>query len=231
MPPTFEAIDVLWIALSVFLVAGRARARVRARPSGGTGRPADFVHQGREKRGAPCDQQGGRDRRSRERPAGQGRSRHGQRRRRRRQRRHGRAGGDARDHAARPEDRGPCRGLSHGIAAFAALAQEPAAAPTGSGARRPARREAGDRGRAAREAARDVAPTRSRSRIPHTKPPYHGVARLVVGGLAARLDLSYEDLEDLQLALESVLERRRLCRRRGGHRACSSSMPTTPSRW
>jgi hypothetical protein len=37
--------------------------------------------------------------------------------------------------------------------------------------------------------------------------PFHGVARLVVGGLAARLDLSYEALEDLQLALASVLER------------------------
>jgi hypothetical protein len=36
---------------------------------------------------------------------------------------------------------------------------------------------------------------------------FHGVARLVVGGLAARLDLSYEHLEDLQLALASVLER------------------------
>lgn len=35
---------------------------------------------------------------------------------------------------------------------------------------------------------------------------FHGVARLVVGGLAARLNLSYEHLEDLQLALESVLE-------------------------
>ena len=42
--------------------------------------------------------------------------------------------------------------------------------------------------------------------IPHAK-PYHGVARLVVGGLGARLNLSYEHLEDLQLALESVLER------------------------
>jgi hypothetical protein len=42
-------------------------------------------------------------------------------------------------------------------------------------------------------------------RIPH-QPPYHGVARLVVGGLAARLDVSYEQLEDLQLALASVLE-------------------------
>jgi hypothetical protein len=42
--------------------------------------------------------------------------------------------------------------------------------------------------------------------IPHAK-PFHGVARLVVGGLAARLNLSYEHLEDLQLALESVLER------------------------
>jgi hypothetical protein len=42
--------------------------------------------------------------------------------------------------------------------------------------------------------------------IPHEK-SFHGVARLVVGGLAARLDLSYEHLEDLQLALASVLER------------------------
>jgi anti-sigma regulatory factor (Ser/Thr protein kinase) len=36
--------------------------------------------------------------------------------------------------------------------------------------------------------------------------PFHGVARLVVGGLAARYELSYEHLEDLQLALASVLE-------------------------
>lgn len=42
--------------------------------------------------------------------------------------------------------------------------------------------------------------------IPHAR-AYHGVARLVVGGLAARLALSYEHLQDLQLALESVLER------------------------
>jgi anti-sigma regulatory factor (Ser/Thr protein kinase) len=42
-------------------------------------------------------------------------------------------------------------------------------------------------------------------KIPHQR-AYHGVARLVVGGLAARLDLSYESLEDLQLALASVLE-------------------------
>ena len=42
-------------------------------------------------------------------------------------------------------------------------------------------------------------------RIPNTR-PYHGVARLVVGGLAARHNLSYETLEDLQLALVSVLD-------------------------
>jgi hypothetical protein len=42
-------------------------------------------------------------------------------------------------------------------------------------------------------------------RIP-TERPFHGVARLVVGGLAARHDLSYEALEDLQLALVTVLE-------------------------
>lgn len=42
-------------------------------------------------------------------------------------------------------------------------------------------------------------------RIPNER-PYHGVARLVVGGLAARHELSFETLEDLQLALASVLE-------------------------
>ena len=44
-----------------------------------------------------------------------------------------------------------------------------------------------------------------RLRIPNER-PYHGVARLVVGGLAARHNLSYEALEDLQLALVTVLE-------------------------
>jgi anti-sigma regulatory factor (Ser/Thr protein kinase) len=34
---------------------------------------------------------------------------------------------------------------------------------------------------------------------------YHGVARLVVGGLAARLSFSFDYLEDLQLALDSLL--------------------------
>jgi hypothetical protein len=32
-----------------------------------------------------------------------------------------------------------------------------------------------------------------------------GVARILVGGLSARLDLPYESLDDLQLAVESVL--------------------------
>jgi anti-sigma regulatory factor (Ser/Thr protein kinase) len=40
--------------------------------------------------------------------------------------------------------------------------------------------------------------------VPHQK-SYYGVVRLVVGGLAARLDLTYEYLEDLQIALESLL--------------------------
>jgi hypothetical protein len=42
-------------------------------------------------------------------------------------------------------------------------------------------------------------------RIPNER-PFHGVARLVVGGLAARHNLSYEALEDLQLALLTILE-------------------------
>ena len=36
---------------------------------------------------------------------------------------------------------------------------------------------------------------------------FHGVAHLVLGGLAVRLDLSFEYLEDLELALDAVLER------------------------
>jgi anti-sigma regulatory factor (Ser/Thr protein kinase) len=43
--------------------------------------------------------------------------------------------------------------------------------------------------------------------IPHAR-PYHGVVRLVVGGLAARLDLPLEAVEDVQLAVESLLSNR-----------------------
>ncbi len=36
--------------------------------------------------------------------------------------------------------------------------------------------------------------------------PFFGVAHLVLGGLGARLNLTFEHLEDLQLALDSLLE-------------------------
>jgi hypothetical protein len=36
---------------------------------------------------------------------------------------------------------------------------------------------------------------------------FHRVAHLVVGGLAVRLDLTFENLEDLELALDALLER------------------------
>jgi PAS domain-containing protein len=36
---------------------------------------------------------------------------------------------------------------------------------------------------------------------------FHSVAHLVLGGLAVRLDLTYEHLEDLELALDALLER------------------------
>jgi hypothetical protein len=41
-------------------------------------------------------------------------------------------------------------------------------------------------------------------------PRYATVARIVVGGLAARLNFSYESLDDLQLAVETVLAEERL---------------------
>lgn len=42
-------------------------------------------------------------------------------------------------------------------------------------------------------------------RLPRER-PFFGVAHLVVGGLAVRLDLSFEQLEDLQVALGELLE-------------------------
>jgi hypothetical protein len=38
--------------------------------------------------------------------------------------------------------------------------------------------------------------------------PFFGVARLVLGGLATRLDVTVENLEDLELAVDGLLERR-----------------------
>ncbi len=37
--------------------------------------------------------------------------------------------------------------------------------------------------------------------------PFHEVAHLVLGGFAARLNLTFENLDDLETALEAVLER------------------------
>jgi hypothetical protein len=39
------------------------------------------------------------------------------------------------------------------------------------------------------------------------EPDFHRVAHLVLGGLAVRLDLTIENLEDLELALDSILQR------------------------
>jgi hypothetical protein len=37
--------------------------------------------------------------------------------------------------------------------------------------------------------------------------PFHQVAHLVLGGVAARLNLTYESIDDLDTALDAVLER------------------------
>jgi len=37
--------------------------------------------------------------------------------------------------------------------------------------------------------------------------PFYRIAHLVLGGLAVRLDLTFENLEDLQLALAGILDR------------------------
>jgi anti-sigma regulatory factor (Ser/Thr protein kinase) len=39
------------------------------------------------------------------------------------------------------------------------------------------------------------------------EPEFHRVAHLVLGGLAVRLNLTIENLEDLELALDSILSR------------------------
>jgi hypothetical protein len=36
--------------------------------------------------------------------------------------------------------------------------------------------------------------------------PFHGVARLVVGGLGVRLELTFDELEDVQVAIGALLE-------------------------
>jgi hypothetical protein len=46
---------------------------------------------------------------------------------------------------------------------------------------------------------------------------FHQIARLVVGGLAARLELTFEQLEDLEVALDAVLR----CRDDDGHLSVS----------
>jgi hypothetical protein len=38
--------------------------------------------------------------------------------------------------------------------------------------------------------------------------PFYGVAHLVLGGVAARFDLTVEHLEDLELAIDGLLDRR-----------------------
>lgn len=38
--------------------------------------------------------------------------------------------------------------------------------------------------------------------------PFYGVAHLVLGGVAARLDITVEHLEELELAVDGLLERR-----------------------
>ena len=42
--------------------------------------------------------------------------------------------------------------------------------------------------------------------LPHDR-EFHRVAHLVLGGLAVRLDLTIENLEDLEIALDAILDR------------------------
>ena len=41
----------------------------------------------------------------------------------------------------------------------------------------------------------------------HNEPRFYGLVRLVISGLASQFDLPYEQMDDLQLAIETVLAR------------------------
>jgi hypothetical protein len=64
--------------------------------------------------------------------------------------------------------------------------------------------------------------------------PFHEVAHLVLGGFAARLNLTFESLDDLETALDAVLERAastnghvtvKLCLNEGSLRATVGPFP------
>jgi hypothetical protein len=72
------------------------------------------------------------------------------------------------------------------------------------------------------------------------QPEFRGVASFVLGGLAARLNLTIESLEDIQLALDALLARAegpvgdvrtRWSRASGrSRRRCSTSSSVTPAK-
>ena len=92
---------------------------------------------------------------------------------------------------------GFAEGVAHGVASLRVRKSPRRAYETGREAAQRREQEIADE---LAEVARALSADAITLSIPHAK-PYHGVARLVVGGLAARLELTYEHLEDLQLAL------------------------------
>ena len=68
------------------------------------------------------------------------------------------------------------------------------------------------------------------------QPDFHRVAHLVLGGLAVRMDLTVENLEDLQIAVDSILGRSeletgditvRMALRDGALEACVGPLPAS----
>ncbi len=109
---------------------------------------------------------------------------------------------------ARPVEKvsGLAAGLSHGLSAFRKNARLERVRPSRQGGRRPPRARSrggvAQGGRAAAAAVvEEIVVTIPRER------PFGTVAGLVLGGVAARHELTLDVLDDLQLALETLLDR------------------------
>ena len=108
---------------------------------------------------------------------------------------------------ARPVEKvsGLAAGLSHGFSAFRSSRRLERVRPYRQGGSRPprarSRRGVAPRGRVAAAVVEEIVVTIPRER------PFGTVAGLVLGGVAARHDLTLDVLDDLQLALETLLDR------------------------
>ena len=180
--------DFWRLALAVFLLAvGLALGYSPVRLGGTFGRLSSLI-KGTEREVLPVIGKVGGSRGPRQRTARQGRPDHGQRRRRGRQRRHRRPRGELGGHAPVQKVSGLAAGISYGAADFKARRDWRHAVQAGKEAA--ARREQ-DLAEELRDA-RGVTDGDHGSSIP-AEEDFRPIAHLVGGGLALRLDLTYDE--------------------------------------